>query len=61
MHSQQITYLVDNNGRKYHSDAEKCDTMKKKTLEEIFRITPLEEAAFDRENTVYVNNYLQMN
>ncbi len=50
--------LEDNEGKKYYTDKEKCDIIKT-TWDNIFRITPEEDAKFDRENTVHVNNYLQ--
>ncbi len=57
---KQNNYLEDNEGKKYYTDKEKCDIMKA-TWDKIFRITPEENAKFDRENTIHVNNYLHRN
>ena len=52
--------MEDTTGKKYYTDKEKCNLLKT-TWENIFRITPQEDAAFDTDNTIRVNNYLHTN
>ena len=53
----QNNYLIDENGRKYHTDKEKCSLMKD-TWSNIFRITEEEEQKFDRTNSEHIDTYI---
>ena len=53
----QNSYLIDENGRKYHTDKEKCSLMKD-TWNNIFRITEEEEQKFDRTNSEHIDTYI---
>lgn len=56
----QNNYLEDNDGRKLHTDKEKC-VMMKDTGKNIVRMTEEEELKFDREHSEYIEAFINNN
>ncbi len=57
--STHTNYLVDDQGKKYYTDAEKCITMEN-TWKNIFRISEEEEAAFDPQHSRHIDSYIKI-
>ncbi len=56
--TEHTNYLENKNGRKYHTDQQKCSIMEK-TWKGIFRITEEEEYTFDIQHSEHIESYIR--